>query len=255
MIRKCPNCSKRVVKGSKFCVHCGEKLPLFTKKKKKKVNKDFINVDFRSGKRLFNRYKQYLFERLYDPKISMKKSMNKESFEFGLVQLIILMLINGLIILAIHGKRGNTYNLNLSMLSLFVGALILQVLFLLSQGISLYISTNYLKNVPTTAQTITSRIGGLASVQLILAIIMYLAILIGIGSLSLLLIYLSGLLSIVNLIFYLLNIKNNSTVPNYYVIVIALGLFLSLQNLTYNLVVRFSTNPEIYPTIIRLLLS
>lgn len=181
MFEKCPNCSKRMLKGSKFCTHCGEKMPVYSQKKRRTVNKKFAGINLAESKRVFNRYKKYFIQRLKEPTVSMKKSMNKESFQFGLVQLIIFMLINSFTVLAMYG---NTYSLNFSPVSLFVGAIVLQGLFFLNMVISLYISTNYLKNVPTQAQTIISRIGGLATPQLILSLILYLSVQFRIGALS-----------------------------------------------------------------------
>lgn len=257
MLRKCPNCSNRVVKGSKFCTHCGGRLPDYSKKKRRKVNKDFIDVDFTGGKKIFNQYKKYFLERLKDPTTSMKKSMNQVSFQFGLVQLILFALINSITVLTLHGKVnvGSTYNSNLSMFSLFFGALVLQALLFLNTVISLYISANYLKKVPTTVQTITSRIGGLITPQLILSIVLYLSVLLRIGFLYDVTLSLIILIGIVIISFYLLSIKNNSTIPNFYTVIFAMSLLLFLQVIMYNVVIRFSTNPQIYPRIISLIIG
>lgn len=209
MFRECPNCFNRVVRGSKFCTHCGEKLPNYSKKKRRKVNKDFTNVDFTGGKKVFNQYKKYFLERLKDPTVSMKQSMNQVSFQFGLAQLIIFILINGLTVITLHGKihLGSTSNLNLSVFSLFFGAIVLQASFFLNMVISLYISTNYLKKVPTTVQTIVSRIGGLVTPQLILSIGFYFSALLGMRLVSMMMVVLLILISIVMISFYLLSRK------------------------------------------------
>lgn len=256
MFRKCPNCSNRVVKGSKFCTHCGEKLPNDSTKKRRKVNKDFIDVDFTGGKKVFNQYKNYFLERLQDPTISMKKSMNQVSFQFGLFQLVIFILMNSLTVLTLHGKVNveSTYTANLSMFSLFFGALVFQTILILNMVISLYLTANYLKKVPTTIQTIVSRIGGLATPQLILSIVLYFSVLLKVGLMYEIIFILIFLISIVILSFYLLTTKNNSTVPSFYTVVFALSLLLFLQVTLYSVVMRFSTNPQIYSEIIRLII-
>lgn len=252
MFEKCPNCLKRVVKGSNFCTYCGEKMPLVAKTKRKKINKDFIDVDFTKGKKIGNRYKKYFLERLSEPTVSMKKSMNQESFQFGLIQLILMVLINGLTVLTI--SRG-TYSPNGTGLNLFIGTIILQAFILLSMVISLYVSTNYLKNVPTTIQTIISRIGGLATPQLILSIALYFSVLLKVSSLYYVMLSLIVVISLVTMSFYLLSIKNNSRIPVFYTAVLAIGLVLALQVMMYSLLMRFSTNPQIYPEIIRIIIS
>lgn len=257
MFEKCPNCLKRVIKGSKFCTHCGKKMPRVAKTKHTKPDKDFIDVDFSEGKKIFKRYKKYFFERLKEPTVSMKKSMNKESFKFGLIQLNILVIINSLSILTVYAKIDDLSGsvLSVSWLSLFMGAIIFQAVFLLSMVISLYVSTNYLKNIPTTVQTILSRIGGLATPQLILSVILYLAVTLGISFLYSFMAPLIILTNLVSIIFYLMSIKNKSTIPVFYTVILTMGLLMTLQIIMSNMILRFSVNPQIYPEIIRIILN
>lgn len=252
MFEKCPNCLKRVIKGSKFCTHCGEKMPRVAKTKQTKSNKDFIDVDFTKGKKIVNWYKKYFLERLKDPTVSMKKSMNKDSFKFGLIQLSILVIINSLSILKLHTSSGAVIG---SMLSLFIGAIIFQGVFLLNMAISLYLSTNYLKNVPTTAQTIISRIGGLATPQIVLSLVLYLSIILRIGFLHSFTAVLIILTNLVSIIFYLMSIKNKSAIPVFYTMIFAVGLLMALQIIMCNVILRFSVNPQIYREVIRIILN
>lgn len=257
MFEKCPNCLKRVIKGSKFCTHCGERMPLVAKEKKRKINRKFIDVDFTDGKKVFKRYMNYFLKRIKEPTVSMKKSMNKESFQFGLIQLIILILINSLTVLTLYRSinAGSRFSLNVSLFSLFVGATVIQAVYLLNTIISLYVTTNYLKKVPTTIQTITSRVGGLASPQLVLSIVLGFAVTTQIGPLYYLILSLIAIVSIASINFYLLSIKNHSVLSNFYTVIFAMALVLILQVITYTLILRFSTKPQIYPEIIRTILS
>lgn len=257
MFEKCPNCLKRVIKGSKFCTHCGEKMPYVAKTKRKKVKTDFIDVDFTDSKKILNRYKSYFLERLKEPTVSMKKSMQKESFQFGLLQLIILVIINSFTVLMRYGRMNSAAlsTTNMPLLSLFTGTTILQAFFLLSMAISLYFATNYLKNVPTTFQTIVSRIGGLATPQLMLSIILFLSVALKISFLANTLLILILLISLISLIFYLMSIKNNSAIPVFYTMVLAIAFMVALQMIGYSLLMRFSTNPQIYPKVIQIILG
>lgn len=257
MFEKCPNCLKRVVKGSKFCTHCGEKMPHVAKTKRKKVRKDFIDIDFKNSKKIISRYKNYFLERLKEPTVSMKKSMQKESFQFGFIQLIILVIINSFTVLMRYGRLTNAVlsTVNLPLLSLFTGSVILQVFFLSSMIFSLYFATNYLKNVPTTIQTIISRIGGLSTPQLMLSIVLFLSVALNANFLATTLFLLIFLISLVSLNFYLMSIKNNSIIPVFYTMVLAIAFMVALQIITYSLLMRFSTNPRIYPEILRIVLD
>lgn len=260
MFEKCPNCLKRVIKGSKYCTHCGEKMPQIAKTKRRKVNKGFNNRGFTNSKKLFSRYQSYFVERIKEPTVSMKKSMNKESFRFGLAQLIVLIMINSFTVLSLSGKAHKVHiemspELNVPMLALFVGVIILQVFYILNTVLSLYVATNYLKKVPTTVQTIISRLGGLASPQLILSVILFFATALKIGLLSYIALILLVLINLTNMSFYLFSIKNNSKIPNFYIAIFALAFLLILQVATYSLIMRFSTNPQIYPAILRTLMQ
>lgn len=257
MFEKCPNCLKRVVRGSKYCTHCGEKMPLVAKQKKQKRKKDFINVDFGESKRIFNRYKNYFVERIKDPTVSMKKSMQKESFQFGVVQLIVIALINVLTVLTLYGKLniGNSFSIDVSRLSIFAGSIILQASLLLSTVVSLYFATNYLKKVPTTFKTIVSRVGGFASLQLLVSVVLLIAVFLEIRTLYSIGLYLFVLISIGLINFYLLRIKNSSTIPSLYTTIFTMGMFLALQIITYTFIQMFSANPHIYPKIIGLLIG
>lgn len=252
MFEKCPNCSRRVMKGSKFCTHCGERLPQEAKHERRKVIKNFQGFDFTKVKKIINHYQSYFLERLQDPTVSMKKSMNKESFQFGLVQLVIFIVLNSATVLTLF-RKGNTGlapYLNISMVSIFMGALVLQALFLMNMAVSLYVSTNYLKKVPTTIETILARVGGLAAPQLVLSFILYFSVLFGINTVYYVVLSLIVIISFIKISFYLLSIKNNSTLPNFYIVIVTTGLLLILQVILYGIIMRFSTNPQLYPEII-----
>lgn len=251
MFQKCPNCSTRVIRGSKFCTNCGAQIPHDSKKKRRKVNENFMNIDFVNSKKLLKRYKNYFYDRIVDPTISMKRSMQKESFQFGVFQLIVIVLINSFTLLTLFGEIDIFTR---PVFSVFLSSVVLHLLIFLNMVISLYIATNYLKKVPTNVQTIVSRIGGLASPLLILSFILYLAVLTSwtpffyyIG------IFGSILVGIAIINFYLLNIKNNSNIPVFYTLVIAMGVFLLVHTVTYVFLLRYSANPAIYAEIIQVI--